>query len=144
MHITLRIVRFEKPKDFLSDIIFEKFVTVKYGQRISIGRSDECEIYVEDEYCSAIHTIFQFKDNKLLISDSISKNGTKVNGTEIQHQVPLFIKDVISIGKTFIHIDEDKTAPTMKEHLQRPDDHATTILPSGDFDELTNIIIKED
>lgn len=144
MNLTLRMVQFEDPKDFYSKIVFQEFITIKHGQKISVGRSSSCEIILDDGYTSSLHAILQFKNNSLLISDSVSKNGTKVNGVKIRSQIPIFIKDVISIGRTYIHIDEDKLSSEVKAIFQRSvDDTFTNYLPTDDFTEITNIKLPE-
>jgi pSer/pThr/pTyr-binding forkhead associated (FHA) protein len=109
MFIILRIVRFQDPKDLNSPIDFQYFVTVKYGQEITIGRSKFCNQVINDDFCSSEHCIFSFRDDLVFVRDNESKNGTKLNGVRIYKDELIEVKDVVHVGKTIIHIDEDKT-----------------------------------
>ena len=51
---------------------------------ITIGRSDEVDIQLADPSCSRKHSIIQFNDNnKPVLKDLNSRNGTFVNGSKI-------------------------------------------------------------
>jgi pSer/pThr/pTyr-binding forkhead associated (FHA) protein len=71
---------------------------------VTIGRSSQCDIYIEDVSVSTNHAVIlvtpsEFLDgyNDILIEDLQSRNGTVVNGQPI-HRCQLKPDDVITIG----------------------------------------------
>src|SRR4051794_23643747 len=74
------------------------------GARTRIGRSPECEIFLDDVTVSRNHAVLVERDGRFLVEDEGSLNGTFVNRKRID-QVPLTNGDEIEIGKyrlTFI------------------------------------------
>ncbi len=51
--------------------------------RYLVGRSDSCDIYVDDEAVSAVHAVLEITDRVVKIYDMNSTNGTYVNGEKI-------------------------------------------------------------
>ncbi len=77
-------------------IIGEKFFLVK--DDLSIGRSSESDILLDDITVSRHHAIIEKKENVFTIKDLESLNGTYLNGL-IAGQSPLKNGDRIQIGK---------------------------------------------
>jgi len=74
-----------------------------YKGRIKIGRSKHCEIIVNDSTISEEHVLLLCKDEKIIIQDELSANGTFVNGKQIEERVLLKDGDEIKLGSvTFI------------------------------------------
>jgi hypothetical protein len=74
------------------------------GQRTRIGRSPECEIFLDDVTVSRNHAVLVEQDGKFLVEDQGSLNGTFVNRRRID-SAPLAEGDELQIGKyrmTFI------------------------------------------
>lgn len=99
------IVKFE-------DKIVERVVTEK--QRISIGRTPDNDIVLNNRGVSRKHALIEFNNNSALIIDNESLNGTFINSRKISEEV-LKENDLITIGKFNIlyHPDaqkEDKLA----------------------------------
>jgi len=67
--------------------------------KMSIGRSSECDIIVNDEHLSAKHASLKLQDSTLFITDLDSSNGTFVNSQEIT-RAKLSDNDSIKIGNT--------------------------------------------
>jgi len=99
------IVKFE-------DKIIERVVTEK--QRISIGRTPDNDIVLNNRGVSRKHALIEFSNNSALVIDNESLNGTFVNNRKVTEEV-LKDNDLITIGKFNIvyHPDvqkEDKLA----------------------------------
>ncbi len=67
-----------------------------------IGRKD-CDLILDDQRISRRHAELKMLDNKLIIEDLASKNGTKVNGETISKK-RLVANDLISIGPINLRI----------------------------------------
>ena len=74
-----------------------------YKGRIKIGRSKHCKIIVNDSTISEEHVLLLCKDEKIILQDELSANGTFVNGKQIEERVLLEDGDEIKLGSvTFI------------------------------------------
>ncbi len=83
---------------------------------MSIGRSKDCEIVIEDETVSGTHSTIRTDGDRSFISDANSKNGTIVNGSPVSGESELKKGDEIEIGDAkfkFVH----KDAAISKEEL---------------------------
>jgi pSer/pThr/pTyr-binding forkhead associated (FHA) protein len=66
---------------------------------ITIGREEGNTIQLNDERVSRFHLKIQEDNDKLVLTDLESTNGTKVNGEEIQLRI-LRMGDMISLGRS--------------------------------------------
>jgi hypothetical protein len=66
---------------------------------VTIGREEGNSIQLNDERVSRFHVKIQEDQNKIVITDLESTNGTKVNGEDIQLRI-LRYGDVIGIGRS--------------------------------------------
>jgi hypothetical protein len=66
---------------------------------ITLGREEGNTIQLNDERVSRFHAKIQCDQDKLILTDLESTNGTKVNGEETQIRILRF-GDVVSIGKS--------------------------------------------
>ena len=74
-----------------------------YGGRTKIGSSNHCKIFVNDSTISEEHVLLLCKDEKIILQDELSANGTFVNGKRIEERVLLNDGDEIKLGSvTFI------------------------------------------
>lgn len=64
----------------------------------SIGRSEECEIYLEDSLVSRRHARILLKEGVAIIEDLDSRNGVLVNGRRIDGPERLVDGDRLRIG----------------------------------------------
>jgi hypothetical protein len=76
--------------------VFEKISTP-----VTIGREEGNSIQLNDERISRFHLKIQEDQEKLVLTDLQSTNGTKVNGEAVQLWI-LRYGDVISIGRTML------------------------------------------
>jgi hypothetical protein len=68
------------------------------GERTSIGRSPECEIFLDDVTVSRYHAVLVERDGHFFVEDQGSLNGTFVNRRRIDNQ-ELENGDEVQIGK---------------------------------------------
>lgn len=78
------------------DKVIERIVTEK--KRLSIGRTNENDIVLENRGVSRRHAMIEFNENAAVVIDNESLNGTFVNNRKINEEV-LRDADVITIGK---------------------------------------------
>ncbi|MBI5267558.1 MAG: FHA domain-containing protein [candidate division Zixibacteria bacterium] len=78
------------------DKVIEKIVTEK--KRISIGRTNDNDIVLENRGVSRKHAMIEFNNNAAVIIDNESLNGTFVNNRKITEKM-LRDSDTITIGK---------------------------------------------
>jgi Inner membrane component of T3SS, cytoplasmic domain len=75
------------------------------GVRASIGRSDECEVRLEDVFVSRVHTVLEMGPSGCVLTDMGSGNGTWVNGTRVTSPVLLSLGDEIAVGDTKLSLE---------------------------------------
>ena len=68
------------------------------GLRLTIGRSPDNDLCIEDRGLSRRHALIETFDGLAQISDCGSQNGTFLNGVQVRGSSPLHDGDVISIG----------------------------------------------
>jgi len=68
----------------------------------TIGR-DNCDLILDDLLISRRHAELKIVENKLVIEDLASKNGTRVNGEKVIKR-QLIPNDLISIGPTKLRV----------------------------------------
>ncbi len=78
------------------DKVIERIVTEK--KRVSIGRTNDNDIVLENRGVSRKHAMIEFNNNAAVIIDNESLNGTFVNNRKITEEV-LRDQDIITIGK---------------------------------------------
>jgi len=76
--------------------VIERIVTEK--KRISIGRTKDNDIVLENRGVSRKHALIEFNNNAAVVIDNESLNGTFVNNRKITEEV-LRDEDTITIGK---------------------------------------------
>jgi pSer/pThr/pTyr-binding forkhead associated (FHA) protein len=70
-----------------------------FSERNVIGTSAECTVVLNDSGISAKHASIRYEDEKYIIRDLDSKNGTYVNGEDVvKHE--LQENDVLLLGDT--------------------------------------------
>ena len=68
---------------------------------VTIGREEGNSIQLNDERVSRFHLKIQIDQDKVVLTDLESTNGTKVNGEEIQLRILRF-GDVITVGRSVL------------------------------------------
>jgi hypothetical protein len=90
-HITLRVLDgADRGK------VFEDLPTP-----VTIGREEGNSLQLNDERVSRFHVKIQEDQDKIVITDLESTNGTKVNGEDIQLRI-LRYGDIVSLGRTVL------------------------------------------
>jgi hypothetical protein len=86
-------------------------------QTLTIGRSPECDIVLEDRQVSRIHARIVWRDDHYEIEDLASKNGTHLNGQDVIGTQPLHDGDEIQIALRYklAFVDAGATAPLVFE-----------------------------
>ena len=108
------IVRFD-------DKVIERIVTEK--KRISIGRTKDNDVVLENRGVSRKHALIEFNEKAAIVIDNESLNGTFVNNRKISEEV-LRDDDVITIGKYQLIYHSEQS----QEHDTSADFDGTMIL----------------
>ncbi|MCL1922887.1 MAG: FHA domain-containing protein [Propionibacteriaceae bacterium] len=73
---------------------------------VRIGRSDGCELVLDDDYVSSTHAVLSHREEGgWFLKDLGSTNGTFVNAERISHARAVGIKDVIRIGEIQMRLE---------------------------------------
>jgi pSer/pThr/pTyr-binding forkhead associated (FHA) protein len=67
------------------------------GATVSIGRSVNNDIQINEHHVSRQHAVIQYRDGMFMISDLGSSNGTYVNNSKVDEPFPLFVGDEIRL-----------------------------------------------
>jgi pSer/pThr/pTyr-binding forkhead associated (FHA) protein len=78
------------------DKIVERFITEK--KRVTIGRTPDNDIVLDNRGVSRRHAIIEFGDNQAVLIDNESLNGTFINARKVTEEV-LKDNDIIAIAK---------------------------------------------
>ncbi len=131
MKLFLRIIS----KDGIEEFILKKPITY-------IGRVNENEVILNDSAVSKKHAKLNLSKGMLEIFDLGSRNGTKVNGSVVDHKF-LRHNDCIQIGNTDIIVSVQTDGEEKETH--EPDKTISFTKPSGtadfDFDALQSTLI---
>jgi pSer/pThr/pTyr-binding forkhead associated (FHA) protein len=78
------------------------------GEAVSIGRSNENDIQVQDRYVSRRQLVLWTKENRFFLKNLGNKNDTIVNGLRIPPRATVQVKrgDAIDIGMSVLYIGE--------------------------------------
>ena len=111
---------------------------------VFIGREEDNDIQLLLDGVSQYHAKMTFNDDKWVLHDLDSSNGTKVNGNKIKEPTPLNSGDMIYISTEAMKIEFDKEKPgkTAELPLLNKDD-AIRIRSSKDTKKY-NLPIKEE
>lgn len=91
-----------------NDKVIEKVVTEK--KRISIGRTKDNDIVLENRGVSRKHAQIEFNDEAAVVIDNESLNGTFVNNRRISEEL-LRDQDTITIGKYALEFHQNMDTP---------------------------------
>jgi hypothetical protein len=67
---------------------------------LSIGRSGEADLQIDDRYASGVHARIFSRDGRTYIEDMNSTNGTQLNDASLHGEAALIDGDVVRIGDT--------------------------------------------
>lgn len=71
---------------------------------VVLGRSDQADVKLEDPYASEFHLRLTTRDDRLVLTDLGSTNGTYVNGRRATAPVDLNRGDSVQVGKTVMEV----------------------------------------
>lgn len=79
-------------------------IETKLGSSLIVGRSSVCDIYIDDAKLSRQHFALEYDNGSVYVMDLQSRNGTMVNGIQINRKQPLRSGDKIYAGLSDIVI----------------------------------------
>jgi len=68
------------------------------------GRSEDADVPIDDPYASEFHARVGVADNKVIVHDLGSTNGTYVNGRRVTSPTTVVRGDTVQIGKTILEV----------------------------------------
>ena len=74
------------------------------AEPLRIGRSDACQVILQDTYASQVHARVFPKDGEWYVEDLGSTNGTYLNRVKVSDPSPIGAGDEIRIGKTSLEV----------------------------------------
>ena len=95
---------------------------------VSIGREEGNTIQLNDERVSRFHVKIQEDQDKVILTDLESTNGTKVNGDEIRLRILRF-GDLIAVGRTIILYGSEEQIAQRLADLRNKDADGVTLSP---------------
>jgi FHA domain len=72
---------------------------------LSIGRSKEADVQIEDRYASSIHARLFSREGRHFVEDMKSTNGTLLNGGALTGEAELVDGDTVQIGDTVFRFE---------------------------------------
>lgn len=93
------------------------------SRSLTIGRDEECDIHLPDRQVSRRHARISWTGDHYAIEDLGSKNGTHINGQEVQPNTPYALQDgdelQIALRFKLAFVDAGATAPLSLETDKR-------------------------
>ncbi|HVL33613.1 MAG TPA: FHA domain-containing protein [Actinomycetota bacterium] len=78
--------------------------TFTLGEELTIGRTDACQVKLDDTYVSNLHARLFMKDGTWFVEDLGSTNGTYMNRVKVTSPTPIGVGDEVRVGKTIIEV----------------------------------------
>jgi hypothetical protein len=72
---------------------------------LSIGRSKDADVQIEDRYASSIHARLFSREGHHFVEDMRSTNGTTLNGAPLNGEAELVDGDTVQIGDTVFRFE---------------------------------------
>ena len=72
---------------------------------LSIGRSRDSDVQIEDRYASSLHARVFSRDGRFFVEDMNSTNGTLLNGATLVGEAELIDGDSVQIGDTVFRFE---------------------------------------
>ena len=92
-------------------LLVERGGGLEQGQRfdliggLSIGRSKEADVRIDDRYASSLHARVFSRENRFYVEDMNSTNGTLLNGATLNGEAELIDGDSVQIGDTVFRLE---------------------------------------
>ncbi len=121
---------FEDTRSFIKDSKLHPYLVVFVGQdsgkrhklkfgRMTIGRSSQADINVEDDWASRVHCKLYWKDDIFELEDNDSTNGTYVNTHKIT-RIQVLPGVPIQVGHSLLKIEfKDEAEIQLEQNLHR-------------------------
>ena len=96
----------EGPLGADSWLVAERGAGLEPGERfdliggLSIGRSKDCDVQIDDRYASGVHARVFERGGRHFVEDMRSTNGTLLNGATLVGEAELVDGDTVQIGDT--------------------------------------------
>ncbi|PRQ05895.1 ABC transporter ATP-binding/permease protein [Enhygromyxa salina] len=92
------------------------------GGTVDVGRSSDCWLTLDDDLISRYHARFHVSDDLVVLEDLKSRNGTFVNGEQLDGKITLHHADKVRIGHEVITIvesdsDEDESGDALRRTI---------------------------
>jgi hypothetical protein len=72
---------------------------------LSIGRSKDCDVRIDDRYASSLHARVFERGGRTFVEDMSSTNGTLLNGATLKGEAELIDGDTVQIGDTVFRLE---------------------------------------
>ncbi|HEY5943129.1 MAG TPA: FHA domain-containing protein [Solirubrobacterales bacterium] len=72
---------------------------------LSVGRSKEADVRIDDRYASGIHIRVFSREGRFYVEDMNSTNGTLLNGATLHGEAELIDGDTVQIGDTTFRLE---------------------------------------
>lgn len=103
---------FEDPRGASESwLIAERGGGLESGERfdlfggLSIGRSGEADVTIDDRYASGVHARIFSRDGRTYIEDMNSTNGTLLNDASLTGEAEMIDGDIVRIGDTTLRFE---------------------------------------
>ena len=108
----------------VKELVLKEY-TLKEGDRLTIGRHPDNDIVPKDAAVSNHHAVIERKDEKLIVLDKQSRNGTFLNGKRVQ-SAELYDEDIVKFGnelnlKVFTFSLKKRASAVTEEHDDKSD-----------------------
>ena len=91
------------------------------GTTIRVGRSTECEAFVDHPSVSSLHAGLSLTDRSLVLEDFGSTNGTRVNYSQIGEPVYLLHGDTVELGNLTFTVEGRELIEPQESGSGKPD-----------------------
>lgn len=71
---------------------------------LTFGRADDADVHLDDPYASEYHLRFSAEEDRLVLQDLGSTNGTYLNGRRVTAPVTVKRGDAVQVGKTVMEV----------------------------------------
>jgi pSer/pThr/pTyr-binding forkhead associated (FHA) protein len=102
----------------------------------TIGREEGNTIQLNDERISRFHVKIQADNDKIILTDLESTNGTKVNGEEIRLRILRF-GDLISMGRSVLLYGSEQQIANRLAELRGGDVRSDVTIAPGDVEDAS-------
>ena len=84
--------------------------TVVVDRRVTVGRSPDCDVQIDDSAASRRHCAFVLASGKMWVEDLGSRNGILVRGVPVKRMHALEHGDTVTVGSTVIVVSDPQAA----------------------------------